>query len=260
MDGYDRVEAVFCARIDEVRGNLRVRQSHAFFVRNHAQLFAYSTIPSHLKAELQATINLKGASETVVYRGLVLQLYGAFERFVADLAGAVLNVLQGKAARYSDLNESLRNAHTVGSARLLSKLQDRNINGVPFNFDNLQLNLAACFSDDPKYRLGADAFTALLGVCTSERVDSLFEALGIGKAFDDDLGRYSTIKSWAKNAGARESYKLARDGLNELVRLRNQIAHGSGDPEVLDSQVEEAAVFLTVLSSAMIAKARSKTL
>ncbi len=259
MDGFDRVWSVFAARIDEVLGNLRARQSHSFLVRNQASLFAYSTIPAHLKTELNRALNLKGAPEAVVYRGLVLQLYGAFERFVTEITEATLSAVRAKVGRYSELNEGVRNAHTVGSARLLAKLHDRNINGVPFDFVNLQLNMAACFSDDPEYRLGADAFTALLGVCTSERVDSVFEALHMGKAFDDALGKDPGIKSWAKNVGAREALKLVRDNLDELVRLRNQIAHGSADPDVLGTEVEEAAIFLSALGKGLIAKARSKT-
>lgn len=260
MDGFDRVESVFDARIEEVLGNLRVRQSHSFFVRNQAEIFCHATIPSHLKIELRRALNLKSAPETVAYRGLILQLYGAFERLVTEITEATLNAVQAKTGRYSELDEGLRNAHTVGSARLLAKLHDRNINGVPFDFAGLQLNMAACFSDDAKYRLGADAFTALLGVCTSDRIDFVFETLRIGKAFDDALGKYPSIKSWAKNAGAREALKLARDNLNELVRLRNQIAHGSADPDVLDTEVEEASALLSALGKALIGKARSKTL
>jgi hypothetical protein len=259
MDGFDRVGSVFSARIDEVLGNLRVRQSHSFFVRYQAELFARDRIPVHLKTEFERAVNVKSAPETVAYRGLILQLYGAFERFVTEITEATLNAVQAKASRYSELDEGLRNAHTVGSARLLTRLHDRNINGVTFDFANLQLNMAACFSDDDKYRLGADAFTALLGVCTAERVDSVFESLRIGKAFDDGLGKDPSIKSWAKNAGAREAFKLARDSLNELVRLRNQIAHGSADPDVLDTEVEDTAALLGALGKALIAKARSNT-
>lgn len=259
MDSFDRLGLIFGARIDEVLGNLRVRQAHSFFVRHQAEIFALDAIPVYLKKEFNGALNIKGAPESVAYRGLILQLYGAFERFITEITEATLNAIQAKTNRYSELPDGLRNAHTVGSARLLTKLNDRNINGVPFDFANLQLNMAACFSDDEKYRLGADAFTALLGVCTWERVDSVFEAMRIGKAFDDALGKDASVKSWAKGAGAREAVKLARDKLNELVRLRNQIAHGLGDPDVLDTEVEAAAAFLSALGKALITKARSKT-
>lgn len=259
MNDFDRVGSIFDARIEEVLGNLQVRQSHSFFVKNQAELFAHATIPNHLKIELRRTLDLKNAPESVAYRGLILQLYGAFERFITDIAEASLGAVRAKSKRYSELNEGLRNAHTVGSARLLAKLHDRNINGVPFDFATLQLNMAACFSDDENFRLGAEAFTALLGVCNSERVDSMFEALRLGKAFDDDLGKDPNIKSWAKKAGAREAAKLARDQLNELVRLRNQIAHGSSEPDVLGSEIVEAVNLLSALKKALIAKALSKT-
>jgi len=258
MNGFDRVESIYSARIDEVLGNLRVRQSHSFFVRYQGELFARDRIPSYLKKEFERALNVKGAPETVAYRGLILQLYGAFERLVTEITEATLKAIQDKTSRYSELNEGLRNAHTVGSARLLTKLHDRNINGVTFDFASLQLNMAACFRDDKNYQLGADAFTALLGVCTAERVDTLFEALRFGKAFDDNLGKHPGIKSWAKNAGAREAVKLARESLNELVRLRNQIAHGSADPDVLDTEVAQAAALLNAVGSALVARARSK--
>ncbi|MGE3832481.1 MAG: MAE_28990/MAE_18760 family HEPN-like nuclease [Parvibaculaceae bacterium] len=259
MDNFDRLGSVFGARIDEVLGNLRVRQAHLFFIRHQTELFAFGAIPEYLKNDFNRALNIKSAPETVAYRGLILQLYGAFERFVTEITEATLNAIQAKAKRYSELPEGLRNSHTVGSARLLTKLHDRTINGVPFDFASLQLNMAACFGDDENYRLGADAFTALLGVCTSERVDSVFEAMGIGKAFDDQLGKHPSVKSWAKGAGAREAFKLARDSLNELVRLRNQIAHNLADPEVLDAEVEAAADLLSALGKALIAKARLKT-
>ena len=189
----------------------------------------------------------------------MIQLYGAFERLVSDLVEAVLVVVQSKADKYSDLNEDLRNAHTVGSARLLAKLHDRTINGVSFDFASLQANMAACFSDASEYRLTAEPFTALLGVCTAERVDSVFETLKLGKAFDDALGRDPRIKAWAGNAGTREALRLARDKLNATVRLRNQIAHGAADPQVLDTEVKDAATFLSALGPALLEKAREKS-
>lgn len=143
-----------------------------------------------------------------------------------------VNVLQVKTSRYQDLDENLRNAHTVGSARLLAKLHDKAINGVKFDFAELQSDVAACLSNSPQYRLNAAAFTAMLGVCTAERVDQLFKSLRLSAAFDDDLGRNEAIKMWAKDAGPREACKLASAELDRIVRLRNQIAHGASDPEV----------------------------
>ena len=258
MDGFDRAGSVFSSRMAEVLGNIRVRETHSFFVRWQGELFKRDTMRADLRADLNRALNVKDATESVLYRGLMLQLYGAFERLVADLAAAVLTVLQVKASRYGDLDENLKNAHTVGSARLLARLHDKAINGVKFDFAALQSDLAACLSNAQPYRMNAAAFTALLGVCTAERVDALFKSLRLVAAFDDDLGHNKTIKAWAKDAGPREAYKLASDQLDEIVRLRNQIAHGASNPEVLDTQVKEAACFLSVLGQALLDKARAR--
>jgi len=244
MDGFDRADSIFSSRVDEILGNLRVREAHSFFVRNQGELFKRDGMRGDLKTDLGRALNLKDASEQVLYRGLMLQLYAAFERLVTDLAEGVLQVVQLKARRYNDVDEGLRNAHTVGSARLLSKMHERTINGVPFDFARLQKDMAACFSNADRYRLSVDAITALLGVCTAERVDTVFETLKLGKAFDDVLGRDRAIRAWASNAGAREASHRARDQLNAIVRLRNQIAHGAGDPQVINTQVKETAEFL----------------
>ena len=256
MDPFDRADSVYSSRISEILGNLRVREAHSFFVRYQGELFKRDGMRGDLKADLGRALNLKDASESVLYRGLMLQLYGAFERLVSDLAEAVLAIVQSKTTKYSDLDEGLRNSHTVGSARLLTKLHDKTINGVPFDFISLQTNMAACFTNASQYRLSADAFTALLGVCTPDRVDWVFETLQLGKAFDDALGRDPGIKSWARKAGAREAFTLARNQLNETVRLRNQIAHGTADPQVLDTDVKDTASFLLALGRALLAKAR----
>lgn len=211
-----------------------------------------------LREELNKALNVKDAAASVLYRGLMLQLYGAFERLVADLAAAVLHVLQVKASRYGDLDENLKDAHTVGSAHLLAKLHDNAINGVKFDFAELQSDLATCLSNAQPYRLNAAAFTAQLGVCTAERVDKLFKSLRLTAAFDDELGRNKAVKGWAKDAKPREALNLAQKKLDEIVRLRNQIAHGASDPEVLVTQVQEAASFLSALGHALLEKARAR--
>ena len=260
MDGFDRANSVFTSRVGEVLGNLRVRETHSFFVRNQGELFRREGMRGDLKSALSRALNLKDASEAVLYRGLVLQLYGAFERLITDIAEAVLIAAQSKASRYGDLDRDLRDAHTVGAARLLAKTYDRTINGVPFDFATLQLDIAACFSNTNPYRLSVGAITALLGVCTADRVDWVFETLKLGKAFDDSLGRDPAIKAWAGKAGTREAFNLARDQLNETVRLRNQIAHGAADPEVLDIKVKETAEFLNGVGPGATSEGQSEEL
>jgi hypothetical protein len=256
MDSFDRAESMFSSRIEEVLGNLRVRQIHSFFVLNQGELFNRVGMRAELKNELNRALSQKGAPEEVLYRGLVLQLYGAFERLIADIAEAVLEAAKLKANSYFDLNEHLRNAHTVGSARLLAKMHDQAINGVPFDFAQLQQDMAACFANADRYRLHGGAFTALLGVCTVERVDALFKSLRLGIAFNDALVKHTALKSWSQNSGARDALNRTKDELEGTVRLRNQIAHGATDPEVSDTDVQEKAKFLLALGKALLAKAR----
>jgi hypothetical protein len=259
MDSFQRTSSVFLTRVDEVTANLRLRQNYLFFVKNQGELFHRVGMRADLKDELGRALNAAKAPEAVLLRGLLLQLYGAFERLITDIAENVLEARSLKAERFSDLPEFLRNSYVVGSAKILAKLNDRQINGVQFDFGALQQEMAACFTDRKGYRLRVESFTAFLGVCNSERVDYIFNALRLGDAFDDELGKSNFIKSWSGKAGAREASKLAREGLDDLVRQRNQIAHGSAELDLVGDNVEDAAKLVAAVGKALISKAQSAT-
>ncbi|WP_421736544.1 HEPN domain-containing protein [Caulobacter sp.] len=256
MDGFERANSTFSSRIEDVVANLTLRRDHSFFVLYQGELFKREGMRADLKADLSRALSRKAPAE-VLHRGLLLQLYGTFERLISDIAEATLEAAQMKAETYSALDEVIRNAHTVGSARLLTKMHDRAINGVSFDFIQLQRDLSACFSDATPYRLNGGAFTALLGVCTSDRLDTLFKSLRLGLAFEDGLVKHPSLKSWSKNASTRDALNRTKERLEDTVRLRNQIAHGATDPEVSDTEVEESASFLLALGQALLAKAEA---
>jgi hypothetical protein len=156
MDRFDRADSVFANRIDEILVNVSVREGQSFFRRNQSELFAKSEMRTELRAEMVKYLQNTENSKSVFYRGLYLQLYGSFERLICDIAAAVLSSFQLKAGVYSKLDEHLRGAHTVGAAKVLSKMHEQLLNGEQFDFIGLQTNLAKCFTDAESYQLIPD--------------------------------------------------------------------------------------------------------
>ena len=138
----------------------------------------------------------------------------------------------------------------------MAKIYDGSINGISYDFVNLQKNLGLCFVDDKNYKLSGDIFTLFLGNCTPDRLEKLFKTIGLKPLFDDETGRNQLIRKWAQNAGVREARNRAEEGLSEEIKRRNQIAHGTANLQVLASDVVQAAEFFEALASAVEAKAR----
>lgn len=256
MDALERAHSTFAARVDEIVQNARIRQAFdGLFVRRRQLVFSQQ-IDKQLRVELDGALLLGKSDASVLYRGLLVQLNGAFEAYITQLSVAVVNGHKGKTTRYSELPEHLRQAYVVNSANVLAKISEGVVHGVAYDFAALQKSLGTCFSDIAPYSVDAEVFTLFMGNCTPERLEKLFKVVGISPAFDDELGKNPHVKRWAQNAGAREASKRARQKLSDEIKRRNQIAHRGADLAILPAEIIEIADFFKALGAAFENKAR----
>src|SRR5690606_1568036 len=103
---------------------------------------------------------------------------------------------------------------------------DGAINGAKYDFDSLQKNLGTCFTDSSPLQLNVGIFTVFIGNCTPERLERLFEEIGLSPPFSDSLGRNALVKKWSGNKGANEAAKSVRKELEIQLERRNEIVHG----------------------------------
>jgi hypothetical protein len=257
MDAIDRAQTNAVSLIGEALTNQQVRQSFtSFFVANAGELYAFERLRPEIKSDLNRILKLKGADPSIIYRGLLIQISGAFEIFIKQLTSAVLAFRRSKVERYNQLDEKLREAHVFHSSVVLSKIQEKQINGIKYDFLGLMKSLGSCFSDIKDFELNSEVFTLLMGNCTPKRLKGLFEIIGLSDPFDDEMGRNSAVQRWAKGIGSRSACKKAEKELEEQIAKRNAIAHGDGTISVSSSDVEGAGEFFLALIDALVEKAR----
>ncbi len=258
MDAIERARSTAQSQIDEILTNAQIRQCFTnFFVANALEIYAYDNMRTEVKTELIKILKYKASDPAATYRGLLLQLNGTFELFVRHLVSAVLQDHSSKVKKYSELSDTVKNAHAVCSGAILAKMHDGTINGVKYNFDSLQRNLGECFQDVRGFHLNTDAFTLLIGNCTPARLEKLFQTVGLSPPFDDATGKNKAVRKWANGARAREAASGAAKELGLQLGKRNEIAHGSNALTVLPADVENAAVFYSALADAFVEKARA---
>jgi hypothetical protein len=258
MDALERAASTSRAYVSEIRANVTIRQTfNNFFVSNASELYAHATLRREIRDQLTRVLKLNTIDSTTVYRGLLLQLNGVFELFIRQLVAAVLEKKAADVTVYSELDKALRDQHAIKSGAVLAQLADGEIQGVPYNFDRLQLHLGECFSDASPFHLNTDVLTLQMGNCTPKRLDHLFKVLGMAAAFDDETGADKGMRAWAGGGGARQTANAAREALENHIRIRNDLAHGSITRAVVATDVESAANFFQALIGALEAKART---
>lgn len=258
MDAIDRAMAIFRTGVGEIADNAHVR--HAFqtlFVADAQQLYAHGTMQQETRRKLDAALRLKSADPVTTYRGLFLQLHGAFELYIKQLVSAVLQHKSSAVDRYNDLDEAFRNAHAVHAAVVLAKIPEGGINGISYDFEKLKGGMAACFSNKDKFELNPEVFTLLLGNCTPKRLEKLFATIGMAHPFDDETGRNAAVKKWALGASPREAKKKALENLDQQLKRRNAIAHGDGTQTIVHADIDDLSAYLLAIAEAFEAKARA---
>jgi hypothetical protein len=251
MTPFDRARSGAHAAIEEVVANMRVRQSFATFILGQAgDLFNYAADKPHVKEELRELMKLKSADPSVVYRGLLIQLNGAFESFVKSLVSSRVTEIATSATCFDDLEEDLRLSYAAHAGRTLSKVHDGTVNGVSYDFSALQKNLGGCFSGVTPFALNGEVFTLQMGNCTPDRLEKVFAQVRLPDPFGDPVGRHKAIQAWCREGKARRAATLARDELELQIETRNNIVHGLASKEVVPNDIERAAVFFAALIDA----------
>ncbi|MEN5169596.1 hypothetical protein ABE444_08530 [Brevundimonas pondensis] len=261
MDALDRAISTAEASIDEIIDNLKIREDFtSFFVGRSRELYAYSQFGNYpgIKSQFERSMSRKSAAPDAAYRGLFVEVNSTFERGVKSIAEAVLLDRQSKVRRFSDLDTDFRNRHSVFSAKVLAKLHDNSIHGAKYDFATLQRNLGSCLTDAEPVRLNTDVFTIFIGNCTPERLESLFQNLGLPPPFDEDLGKTPALKKWSGKGGAKEAATAAQTALEEQIERRNDIVHGViGGQRIEANELERAAELTVALLQGFSAKART---
>lgn len=227
MDPIERALKTAMAQIEEAEGTARIRNAYFQIVVSNAQtLFeVFSEAPQ--KKELVQALANKNIDGSMLYRGLLIQVNGIFEKFVHSICEAVLVEKARKVSFFCDMEEKVRSEYIHKSAIVLTYAKKGNVRGASYDFGGLQTSLARCFLGEENFQIKADVFTKMMGNCTSSKLKKLFEALCLTDPFSDRIGTHPGLKSISNERSKRKVANFAMKTLDEQIKLRNDIAHGN---------------------------------
>ena len=184
---------------------------------------------------LDDTLNVIRNNSTIIrrqnYVSAVIVLYGALERFVEEAVKEYTDELVRIHAEFQELPESLRDRHTRLTIDYLSLLKDGKVRETE-DIASVVAILHDCLSGNDCFRLNARAFSVRSSNMNLKRIREIVGNLGVPlparrvvstRAYDAFLSGAGGLS--AKDMSDNE-VKGALDHVDELVRLRNDIAHG----------------------------------
>lgn len=253
MRDYSSIRATAQAAIAEALANARVQQPFSSFItRNASYLYNYASGDGkeHFKLELEKLLKIVVPDPTVVFRGIVIQLNGVFEGFVKSLVSAHVTGLASQVNTFSELSDPLKNAYAVKAGAVMTRLHDGSLNGVKYDFPALLESVGSCFADATPFSFKGDVFTALMGNCTPERLERLFEQVGLPEPFSDTVGRHKSIQALYIDGKGRRAANKLKEELSFHIENRNDLVHGLATKAIVISDVQDCANFYTAIIDA----------
>jgi hypothetical protein len=206
--------------------------------------------------EVSALRESRSIRRRLDYTAFVISLYSAFERLVESLVWSHAELVASRSC-YSELPLKLRETHLKKSGEILGR---RLGEGRYEKLDEAEIvaNLHACLSGDTSYRLNRAAVVHHDRNLRAGVITELLGALGIENA-GSRARQAGPILEWFERS---EGWDLEAESIPEkmielriedLVSLRNQVAHGGGSPvELLAPEEMRARLeFLEAYSQAL---------
>jgi hypothetical protein len=248
MTQLDNAKKRAFSYLAELRHTAAVRQFFSeIIIGRNGELMGAFGYDAAVKARLAQAAKLKATSPAALYRGLFIQANSIFEAYVRDLSSIVAENQASKVAKYSELPENFRLQHIHLSSQILQHMKTGTVAGQKFNFGLLTKALGQCFSNSDEFSIMPEVFTLMMGNPTPDRLETLFEKLGIPEPFNPGVGRSHAIKKVFGELRQASAAKLAKEKLSELVSLRNTLVHGDLSTAVEQSDLDEAVDFFEAM-------------
>lgn len=216
----DNVVDNFNIEIKELRDHLNYIENISNEISNTSPLFPY--VNSLTKKKFN-------------YNSLIISLYGIVENYSEKFIVKYLENISLIISEYPNLKNSIKKKNIYNSASLTLKVIEKKLSKYSHLKENdLITNLNTCLTNLPNYSLNFESFTMLLGNMKHSRMCELFSQIDI------DLNQ-SFIKHTEFNLSSSENQFIK---LDELVDMRNEVAHGNVSTLLTPNQVQDYVDFI----------------
>tara|TARA_B110000211_G_scaffold203656_1_gene236584 strand:+ start:2468 stop:3583 length:1116 start_codon:yes stop_codon:yes gene_type:complete len=180
-----------------------------------------------------------------IYNGIIVSLYGSFERLIEDIVESYLTSIICHSDTFEKLPSAIKKNHTELSLALALKVgKDRNreIEEKSKLQSVIISNLNTCMINKDGYKLNVSAFSSHTANFRLDIVRETFSNIGLSSIIDDlannieliDFVRAEKGYGEDENVTNNEVASTIRFKLDDLANRRNEIAHGTKPQNYLD--------------------------
>lgn len=235
----------FLKELDDLEKFLEATRSEGKLV-DQLVAHALGTDKSEDDSELPSLLEIIKSNSSLkrkqVYFSSVITLYGALERFVEEAVKEYVDQLVEIFQNYQNLPDEIRDKHIKLSIEYLSSM-NRSSQISSDEFTSAVKNLNNCLIEQSPFRLNARAFSLRSANMKFDRIRQIMSNLKIQFNLDRilDTSKFSdfVIKRYGESSVKSGGTHLL-NRVNELVDLRNDIAHGNAKYEPIEKNIDWA--------------------
>lgn len=210
----------------------------------------WNNMDAQARAFANAFLSQKGAQESILYRGLVIAVSGAYEEYVRRIVRDCVLALNKPGLEYDKLHDGLKkkNVFWTGMAmRTVFEPPDHLI----LDYELLSKNIGTCFGGSKQPVLNAEAFAVFLSVISPEQLVEALERIGV-KLKWDVLGQIQELRDALNKKDTRETAKALKEFLKTFGQKRNKIAHtGSSGVVVTETEIDDILILFRIFATGL---------
>lgn len=213
-----------------VRSAIRLRPRLNDMLRREAMSAEEKTLAKRF-------LEQRAAEESLLYRGMVVSLAGAFEQFVRRILRDSILAMSGKGRNYDSLDEGIKTENLYRTGIALGTIHEP-LDYLDLNYESLAKNLGTCFTGSAQALLNAEAFAIFLSIISPKNLEDALRRISVSLQWDD-FGRVVEMQTVLAQKGGRDTANAVKANLKRFGQMRNKIAHsGSSGVVVTESDLE----------------------
>lgn len=186
-------------------------------------MLSWASMGAEEKSLVDNFLNQRSADESLLYRGMLISLAGAFEQFIRRILRDSVLAMSGNGANYDLLEEGIKKENFYRTGLALGTIHEP-LDYLELNYESLAKNLGTCFGGSSKALLNADAFAIFLSIISPKHLEEALRRIGLSLNWDD-FGKVEEVQTALNRKGTRDTAKAVEAQLKQFGKMRNKIAH-----------------------------------
>jgi hypothetical protein len=240
----------FDLAIDDLASNFEFVRTASRLRPRLNDMLNWKAMDGEAKMVVTVFLRQRTTEESLLYRGMVVSLSGAFEQFVRRLLRDSVQSMCGAGVIYDALGGHIKSENVYRTGVALQTIKEP-LDYLDLDYESLAKNLGTCFSGSGQAMLNAEAFTIFLSIVSPRNLVDALKRVGVDLKWDD-LGRVKQMREVLEKSDTRETAKAIEEFLRRFGQRRNKIAHtGSSGIVVTESDFEQLLRFFRAFARAL---------